>query len=73
MIGDLFRLDGCTAFVSGAAGHLGRSMSRALCEVGVEPLVAYQLLAITSIVDSILLYGFFRTHAPLEVTVARCR
>jgi NAD(P)-dependent dehydrogenase (short-subunit alcohol dehydrogenase family) len=33
---DLFRLDGCTAFVSGAAGHLGRAMSRALCEAGAH-------------------------------------
>jgi len=33
---DLFRLDGCTAFVSGAAGHLGREMTAALCEAGAH-------------------------------------
>lgn len=36
---DLFRLDGCTAFVSGAAGHLGREMSRALCEAGAHVIL----------------------------------
>jgi NAD(P)-dependent dehydrogenase (short-subunit alcohol dehydrogenase family) len=34
MIDKLFRLDGCTAFVSGAAGHLGRSMARVLGKAG---------------------------------------
>lgn len=36
---DLFRLDGATAFVSGAAGHLGRAMSRALCEAGAHVIL----------------------------------
>ena len=36
MIADLFRLDGCIAFVSGAAGHLGRPMSLALAEAGAH-------------------------------------
>ena len=36
MIFDEFRLDGCTAFVSGAAGHLGRAMSFALAEAGAH-------------------------------------
>ena len=39
MIADLFRLDGCTAFVSGAAGHLGRAMTRALCEAGAHAII----------------------------------
>lgn len=36
VIADLFRLDGATAFVSGAAGHLGRAMSYALAEAGAH-------------------------------------
>ena len=39
MIADLFRLDGCVAFVSGAAGHLGRAMTRALCEAGAHAII----------------------------------
>jgi len=39
MIADLFRLDGCVAFVSGAAGHLGRAMTRALCEAGAHIII----------------------------------
>ncbi|HEY1614271.1 MAG TPA: SDR family oxidoreductase [Rhizomicrobium sp.] len=37
--GDLFRLDGRTAFVSGASGHLGRVMARALAEAGASVIV----------------------------------
>lgn len=36
MIDDLFRLDGAVAFVSGAAGHLGRPMARILGEAGAH-------------------------------------
>ncbi len=39
MMRDLFRLDGCTAFVSGAAGHLGRAMTQALCEAGAHAIL----------------------------------
>jgi gluconate 5-dehydrogenase len=39
VMSDLFRLDGCTAFVSGAAGHLGREMTRALCEAGAHVIL----------------------------------
>jgi NAD(P)-dependent dehydrogenase (short-subunit alcohol dehydrogenase family) len=39
MIGDLFRLDGAVAFVSGAAGHLGQPMSRALAEAGAHVIL----------------------------------
>jgi NAD(P)-dependent dehydrogenase (short-subunit alcohol dehydrogenase family) len=36
---DLFRLDGRVAFVSGAAGHLGSAMTRALTDAGAEVIV----------------------------------
>jgi gluconate 5-dehydrogenase len=36
---DTFRLTGRTAFVSGAAGHLGRTMSRALAEAGAHVIL----------------------------------
>jgi gluconate 5-dehydrogenase len=36
---DLFRLDGRVAFVSGAAGHLGSAMSRALAESGAHVIL----------------------------------
>ena len=39
MTADLFRLDGSVAFISGAAGHLGRAMTRALCEAGAHVII----------------------------------
>ena len=48
-------------------------LSRALADAGVEPLVAYQALALTSIIDTILLWGFFRepaAAAPIAIAEA---
>jgi len=39
MILDSFRLDGCTAFVSGAAGNLNRAMATALAEAGAHVIL----------------------------------
>ena len=39
MNSELFRLDGATAFVSGAAGHLGRAMTRVLCGAGAHVIL----------------------------------
>jgi NAD(P)-dependent dehydrogenase (short-subunit alcohol dehydrogenase family) len=36
---DLYRLDGRVAFVSGAAGHLGSAMTRALLDAGAEVIL----------------------------------
>ena len=44
-------------------------LARTLADAGVQPLLAYQVLALTSIVDSVLLYGFFRLRPePAAVT-----
>lgn len=39
MILDAFRLDGCTAFVSGAAGNLNRAMASALAQAGAHVIL----------------------------------
>lgn len=36
---EMFRLEGRIAFVSGAAGHLGRAMARTLCEAGAHVIL----------------------------------
>lgn len=36
---NLFRLDGCAAFISGAAGHLGRAMTLALAQAGAHVII----------------------------------
>ena len=36
---DLFCLNGRVALVTGATGHLGKSMSRALCEAGCHVIL----------------------------------
>ncbi|WP_437193154.1 SDR family NAD(P)-dependent oxidoreductase [Planctomicrobium sp. SH527] len=43
-ISDLFRLDGKTAFITGATGHLGKAMARALAEAGASVVVASRSL-----------------------------
>jgi hypothetical protein len=44
-------------------------LSRALSDFGVDPLIAYQALALTSIVDTILLWGFFRERGALSASI----
>jgi NAD(P)-dependent dehydrogenase (short-subunit alcohol dehydrogenase family) len=39
MAQNLFRLDGKVAFISGSRGHLGSSMTRALCEAGAHVII----------------------------------
>jgi NAD(P)-dependent dehydrogenase (short-subunit alcohol dehydrogenase family) len=45
MTSDIFRLDGSIAFVSGAAGHLGRVMARTLAQAGAHVILNGRNLA----------------------------
>jgi len=67
----LFRLEGRVAFISGAAGHLGRSMAKGLAEVGAHVVLAGRTEEkLTALVDEFLAEGLDASAAVVDVTDA---
>ena len=65
---DLFRLDGRIAFVSAARGHLGRAMTRALCEAGAHVIVnGRDDVALKTYEDELRGHGFSVARAVFDV------
>ena len=64
---DSFRLDGKTAFVSGARGHLGRAMTRALAEAGAHVLVnGRDRVALDAFAKDLRSQGFSAEAVPFD-------
>jgi NAD(P)-dependent dehydrogenase (short-subunit alcohol dehydrogenase family) len=65
---DLFRLDGRTAFVSGAAGHLGSAMARALCAAGAHVILNGRGEArLAALRDRLRVQGWSAEHAAFDI------
>lgn len=66
---DLFRLDGRVCFLSGATGHLGRSMSQALASAGAHVFVnGRNSHSVTELVSELRSSGLQASAAPFDVT-----
>ncbi|HET7086280.1 MAG TPA: SDR family oxidoreductase [Rhizomicrobium sp.] len=67
MTRDLFRLDGKTAFISGARGHLGAAMSRALARAGAHVIVnGRDAAALETFAADLRADGFSAEPAPFD-------
>jgi len=64
---DSFRLDGKTAFVSGARGHLGQAMTRALAKAGAHVLVnGRDAVALNAYAGDLRSQGFSAEAVPFD-------
>ncbi|HLY56240.1 MAG TPA: SDR family oxidoreductase [Stellaceae bacterium] len=64
-----FRLDGRTAFLSGAAGHLGRAMARSLAQAGAHVILNGRTAAkLEAFRDELAGAGFAASVAAFDVT-----
>jgi gluconate 5-dehydrogenase len=65
----MFRLDGKTAFVSAARGHLGQAMTRALAGAGAHVIVnGRDAQALSGYVQDLRAQGFSVEGAAFDVT-----